>query len=330
MVEMILDALRQTWSTYIEAAWRLLPRVLATLSVVLVGWGVATALRWVVRRALELARFDVLARRLGLSGVLVKAELPPASALAGSLAYWLVFLSFLLAGIQAMGFVGLEGLLVSFLRLIPNVILAFFILVMGVLVANVVWRATLLAAVNASMPSARLVSGAARFLIVVLAVAMALEQIAIARTVLLTAFTMVFGAVMLAMAIAFGIGGGPLARRLLESQFPEKRSSGGGGSRTCEERAPAQPWLSSDMVSLGEREHGHQILQGFGFGRELHCRGREFLRRRGLLLCRAVDLQQRPAHLRDAARLFRGGRSHLRDETRGGADRRDEVAEELA
>ena len=171
----------------------------------------------------SLARFDALARRCGAADILAKAELPPASNLAASLVFWLVFLSFLLAGVQALGFAGLEGLLVAFLRLIPNFVLALVILALGVLVANFVWRATLLAAVNASMPSARLVSGAARFMIVVVAVAMALEQIAIARTVLLTAFTMAFGAVMLAMAIAFGIGGGPIARRLLESQFPEKR-----------------------------------------------------------------------------------------------------------
>ena len=70
-------------------------------------------------------------------------------------------------------------------------------------------------------PYAWLVAGAVRFLIMVLSVAMALEQVAVARTVVLTAFAIAFGAIMLGLAIAFGIGGGGIARRILEQQFPE-------------------------------------------------------------------------------------------------------------
>ena len=51
---------------------------------------------------------------------------------------------------------------------------------------------------------------------------MALEQIAVAKTIVLTAFAIAFGAVMLGLAIAFGIGGGNVARRILEQQFPER------------------------------------------------------------------------------------------------------------
>jgi hypothetical protein len=51
---------------------------------------------------------------------------------------------------------------------------------------------------------------------------MALEQIAVAQTVVLTAFAIAFGAVMAGLAIAFGVGGGSLARRFLERQFPER------------------------------------------------------------------------------------------------------------
>jgi small-conductance mechanosensitive channel len=92
-------------------------------------------------------------------------------------------------------------------------------------VANFAWRATLLTAVNARMTSPRLLSNVVRFLILILAVAMALEQIAVAQTVVLTAFAIAFGAVMIGLAIAFGIGGGGIARRFLEQQFPERPPS---------------------------------------------------------------------------------------------------------
>jgi hypothetical protein len=103
-------------------------------------------------------------------------------------------------------------------------IVAIVILFAGFMVANFAWRATLLAAVNARLPSPRLLGGAVRLLILILAAAMALEQIAVARMIVLTAFAIAFGAVMLALAIAVGIGGAPLAKRFIERQFPDAES----------------------------------------------------------------------------------------------------------
>jgi len=70
-----------------------------------------------------------------------------------------------------------------------------------------------------------LLSNGVRLLILLLTVAMALDQIAVARAVVLTAFAIAFGAVMLGLAIAFGIGGGDIARRFLEHQFPDRPPS---------------------------------------------------------------------------------------------------------
>ena len=100
--------------------------------------------------------------------------------------------------------------------------MALAILAIGYVLANVAWRATVLAAVNARVPSPRLLSGAVRALVLILAAAMALDQIAVARTIVLTAFAIAFGAIMLGLAIAFGVGGGGIARRILDHWFPER------------------------------------------------------------------------------------------------------------
>jgi hypothetical protein len=175
-------------------------------------------------------RFNDLAQRAGAADVFKKADLPAPDAVAAAFVFWLTFIGFLLSGLSVLGFRSLEGLVADFVLFIPRLLVAVAILVAGLVAANFAWRAALLAAVNAGMPSARLVAGIVRLLIVVLAVAMALEQIAVAKTVVLTAFAIAFGAVMLAAAIAFGIGGGPIARRILEQQFPEKRDAGPGGA----------------------------------------------------------------------------------------------------
>lgn len=230
MAEAIVNALRETGATYLAALRAFLPRVLATVSIVLVGWLIAVVLRVVTRRVLGLVRFNALAQRTGAADVLRKAELPPADVLASSVVFWLVFVGFLLSSLDALGFKGVEGLLAEFIRFIPRILVAVVILVLGLLAANFAWRATLLAAVNASLPSARLLSGGVRLMIVVMVVAMALEQIAVARTVVLTAFAISFGAVMLAIAIAVGIGAGPTARRIIEQHFQRRDGTDDGSS----------------------------------------------------------------------------------------------------
>ncbi|OGD25675.1 MAG: hypothetical protein A2Y56_09970 [Candidatus Aminicenantes bacterium RBG_13_63_10] len=54
------------------------------------------------------------------------------------------------------------------------------------------------------------------------AFAMALEQLGIGRSTVIAAFTVVFGGVVLALALAFGLGGQDLARGLLEKRFKKE------------------------------------------------------------------------------------------------------------
>jgi len=225
MAQMIADAVRQAGTNFVESLAMFLPRVLTTLSIILVGWLIAIILRTIVRMLLGWFRLNAGADRLGLSPLLKTADLPPADALIGAIVFWLVWIGFLLSGIDVLGFTALQGTVSGFAAFVPRLLVALVILIIGFAVANFAWRATLLAAVNARIPSPRLLSGAARWLILILAGAMALEQIAVAQTVVLTAFAIAFGALMLGLAIAFGIGGGGIAKRILEHQFPEQERS---------------------------------------------------------------------------------------------------------
>lgn len=225
MAQMIAGAVRQAGTNFLESLAMFLPRMVTTLAIILVGWLIAMLLRTLVRSLLEWARINVAAERFGVASLLRTTDLPPADALVGAIVFWLVWIGFLLSGIDVLGFESLQGLVESFWAFVPRLLVAVVILVVGFVVANFAWRATLLAAVNARVPSPRLLSGAVRWLILILTGAMALEQIAVARTVVLTAFAIAFGALSLAVAIAFGIGGGSIAKRILEHQFPEQPRS---------------------------------------------------------------------------------------------------------
>jgi hypothetical protein len=225
MAQMIANAIRQAGVNFVDALAVFLPRMVTTLAIIIVGWLIAMLLKTLVRALLGWVRINVAAERSGVAALLRTGDLPPADALIAAIVFWLVWLGFLLSGIDVLGFESLQGLLESFWAFVPRLLLAVVILIIGFVIANFAWRATLLAAVNARIPSPRLLSGAVRWLILILAGAMALEQIAVARTVVLTAFAIAFGALSLAVAIAFGIGGRGIAKRILEHQFPEQQRS---------------------------------------------------------------------------------------------------------
>ena len=222
MVEMVFRALEQAGSNFLRLMAELVPRVVMTISIVVVGWLIAMALRWVTRTVWSRLGIDRLAERHGVADMLRKADVPKADVLAGAMVFWIVFIGFLLSGIDVLGFVALQGLVRDFALFVPRLLSGVLILVVGFVFANFAWRATQLAAVNARVPSPRVLSGTVRGLVLILAVAMALDQIAVARTIVLTAFAIAFGAVMLGLAIAFGVGGGGIARRILDHWFPER------------------------------------------------------------------------------------------------------------
>jgi hypothetical protein len=191
--------------------------------IVVVGWVVAWLAKVILPRILNLVRFNSLFVRAGVAQVLTKAALPNPSELLARLVFWVLWITFILFGLEALQIVALQEEISGLFRILPQIFVALVILFAGVLIANFVSRATLLAAVNANSPSPRLVSTLVRFVIIALTVTMALERVGLGRGVVLIAFSSFFGAIMLGLALAFGLGGRDLARQVLERRFLEEK-----------------------------------------------------------------------------------------------------------
>jgi hypothetical protein len=207
-------------NTFYEGVMGFLPGLLAFLLIALLGLALAWVVRAVVRRVLTAARFDRLADSSGAGQLLIRADIRATpSALVASFLFWVLLASFAMAGLSALDVEAIDLLTAEFFLYLPQIFAGLVILLVGFLFANFLSRATLLAAINAGAPSPRVISLVVKLLITVLAFAMALEQLHIARSIVLAAFIISFGAVMLSVAIAFGIGGHEVARRILERRF---------------------------------------------------------------------------------------------------------------
>jgi hypothetical protein len=222
MVQEIADALAQSWRNFATAFVLFVPRLVAAAIIFAGGFVVAILAVQLVRRMLAWLRFDRLAARIGASEMLRTADMPSADVLVAKIVFWIVWLGFIVSAVDTMQFGPFQGIVPEFFRFVPRLLLALLVLALGFLVGNFVWRATLLATVNAGLPGARVLGGALRLLVIAIAIVMALEQLGLATMVVLTAFAIAFGALMLGLAIAFGLGGRDAARQLIEEHLKAK------------------------------------------------------------------------------------------------------------
>jgi hypothetical protein len=219
MIQDIGEALVQSWRNFASAFVLFVPRLVAATIIFAGGFLIASLVRRVVRRVLGWAHFDRLSLRTGASEMLRIAEMPTAEVLVAKIVFWIVWIGFIVSAVDTLQFSPFQGLVGEFYRFVPRFVLALLVLALGFLVGNFLWRATLLASVNAGLPGARLLSGALRVLVIAIGAVMALEQLGLATTVALTAFAITFGALMLGLAIAFGLGGRDAAKQLIEQQL---------------------------------------------------------------------------------------------------------------
>lgn len=223
MWQIIVNELTQATRDIVHSIARFLPRVLVMLVIVVVGWVIAYVLKSILRSILRVTKFDKLSEDAGASQLLKKAALPPSSELLSRFVFWLAWLGFILVGISVLGVVGFQDHIARFFAFLPRLFVALFVFFFGLLASSFFSRAALLASVNANLPSPKILSLTIRTVIIVFAVSVGVEAVGVGENTMLVAFAIVFGALMLGLSLAFGLGGRDLARRYLESRFVQPK-----------------------------------------------------------------------------------------------------------
>jgi hypothetical protein len=223
MKDTIIQGLQQAYQNLFHMISDFLPRLVVMLAIVITGVIVAYVFKYLARMILRLTKLDRLSEEAGASKVLRMAALPSMTDLLSRSVFWITLLGSLLIGISELQIASLQEQTTRLLRLLPEIVVAMLILFLGLVIANFLSRAVLLASVNKGYGSARLFSWSIRIGIWILAVAMALDELSVARQTVLAAFSIVFGAFMLGLAIAFGFGGQELARKFLEQSLGPKK-----------------------------------------------------------------------------------------------------------
>jgi len=207
---------------------QVVPVLVTVFLILLVGGALAYLARRVTYGALVLLNFDRLVAGTGISGTIERTALfRSPSEFGARVAQGAVWVFIVLFALSAAGTQVTDELVARFVNYVPDFVTAVLVLLLGSAVSRFLSRSALLAAVNAQWPGARFIAGGVRVLLMSLTVVVALEQLRIGRTALLVSFAILFAGIVIAGAIAFGLGGRDLARDLLESRVktpppPEK------------------------------------------------------------------------------------------------------------
>lgn len=185
-----------------------MPRLLVALVLFFIGWLVAKVVRSAVKRVLQLAHFDRLAEKTGVEEFLKHGEIRITFAgVISEVSYWLVLFIVLATVSNSLGLTTVANLFNRVILYLPNIIVAVLIIIFGTLLARFFNRLTFAWLSNLGVGGALTLSTITEYAIQIFAVFVALEQLGIGTQMLTTAFAILFGAVCLALALAFGLGG---------------------------------------------------------------------------------------------------------------------------
>ena len=202
----------------VESVAAFLPGVLALMMILLVALLLGVLVRAIVLRTLRGLEFDRHASRWGMGAFGDWTNTQGLSAAVARLAQWMILLLGLLTGLTALDAAIPSEFALSMFRYVPHVLAALLVLIVGAIMAQFLSRAVLIGAVNMQLRYARTLSVFVRWLLLIIAASMALEQLGIGRQILVLAFGILFGGVVLAAALAVGLGAQDAVRRGLERQ----------------------------------------------------------------------------------------------------------------
>jgi len=212
-IDIFLASLNDFW---IQAA-AFLPKLLAVIVILFIGWVVAMAARIGVRRLLQLTRFDNLATKSGLEAFLKHGGIDLTLAgIISEVVYWMVILLFIITSANTLGMREVADMLNSVANYLPRIIGAIFVMIFGTLLARFINRLVFAWLYGIKFDGALAISTSAEYAIQLFALFVALEQLNIGTQLLTALFVIVFGAVFLALAIAFGLGGRDKAARIID------------------------------------------------------------------------------------------------------------------
>ncbi len=207
------QSLQELWNAVVS----FIPQLVGALIVFIIGWFISVAVGKVVADILRRLKFNQIFAREHFKEALERAELKvDPSKFIGGIFKWVLVIVFLLAAVDSLGFSQFGTFLQMVLRYLPNVLVASFIFVVAVIIADIVEKILRATIESAQLGSGHFVALIVKWSIWVFAGIAILLQLQVAKDFLLFVLQGIVGFLVVAAGLAFGLGGRDVAAEILQ------------------------------------------------------------------------------------------------------------------
>lgn len=214
-----LDAITEPASNMLNLILGAIPAVFAAAIVIVIAYMIGKVFVGLITDLLTSMGFNTILKRLGVGGKPQEGERTP-SEIVGYLALVAIMLFAIFEASSLLGFKALSEVMKELTVLGGHIILGLVIFGLGLYLANLASKTIQ----SGGTAQADLLSKIARIAIILLAGSIALRYTGLANEIINLAFGLILGAIALALAISFGVGGRDLAARKLEEWINSERS----------------------------------------------------------------------------------------------------------
>lgn len=224
-MERLAEILQDSYQTFFEQLAVFFPKLIGAVVILIVGWIIAKLVKAGAIRLMKLVRMDTVTEKAKIDQFLKEGGTDKSAIeILGALFYWLIMLVVILAGFNTLGLEVASELFNQIILYIPNVIVAIIVLIFGVYLASFIAQVVVTYLKNVGISNADVLGKLTKAAIILFVASLALTQLNIGQELVTNAFLLLFGAVCLALALAFGLGGRDWAAGIID-----KIDDSGGG-----------------------------------------------------------------------------------------------------
>jgi Conserved TM helix len=233
-----------------DQLYRYVPALVGALSILFAGYLLARLFEKGTDKFLRKVHFNRLLERGGVMDVVERAgsHVNP-TRIAASLVFWFVMFTVMLVAAYALGLQSLANVFSELVSYIPSVIAAIVIIIVGIVLGGFVGG--LIMASAGGLHGGPTLSRVGKGGVIMLAIFMALQELGVASEIVTTAFAILFGAVALALALAFGLGNRDLAGEVTREWYQRYRAE-----KDAIDRADAQLDLDDEAEAANSGYKG--------------------------------------------------------------------------
>lgn len=210
----VLLALSNSLSQFLN----FLPKLIGAIVIFAIGLLIASLIKTLVMRLLNMAQLEPFSERVGLTNVLrsLGATLTPQEVL-GEIIRWAIIFVFLVPASEVLGLPQLSSLINGLVGYIPNVVVAVAVVMVGAIVADILGELVGGTSHAIGASTANVLAVIAKYSVIVFSVMIALSELGIASAIINTLITGLVAMLALAGGLAFGLGGKDTAAEILEA-----------------------------------------------------------------------------------------------------------------